>query len=170
MSPEQGAAVATAVTVAEPTSGAPQHATVATPQCANCGAPVTGKYCSRCGQRLEHEMHSVLHFTRDATEDLTHADSRLWSTIIALVLKPGFLTREFLSGRRVRYFVRPAIGIGLTIIVWLYVPYYLFVSMRRVYGPGGWLTFAKLAVLSFTYLICAVVTLAATGAYSMYAA
>jgi hypothetical protein len=288
---------------------------------------VAGKYCGNCGQRLEHKIHSVLHFAQEATEDLTHADSRLWSTILALLFKPGFLTREFLSGRRARYlpplrlylvlsvlfflvlgfshqarivsiksrdngtssvelvrpdeaeafaakpgetpqqredricnpdydgpapsfflpllkqgcrrfladggrtaseafvhnlpralfillpalalvmkvlywrprhyyvehllfflhnhafgflvfalliqttrFVPPAIGKWLTIIVWLYVPYYLFVSMRRVYGQGRLLTFAKLAVLSITYFICAVLTLAVTGAYSVFAA
>jgi hypothetical protein len=327
MSPEQSAAVATAVPVAEPTSGTSQHEIATAAQCDNCGAPVAGKYCSNCGQRLEHKIHSVLHFAQEATEDLTHADSRLWATILALVFKPGLLTREFLSGRRARYlpplrlylvlsvlfflvlgfshqarivsiksrdngtssvelvrpdeveafaakpgetpqqredricnpdydgpapslfvpllkqgcrrfladggrtaseafvhnlpralfillpalalvmnvlywrprhyyvehllfflhnhafgflvfallipttrFVPPAIGKWLTIIVWLYVPYYLFVSMRRVYGQGPLLTFAKLAVLSITYFICAVLTLAVTGAYSVFAA
>ena len=288
---------------------------------------MAGKYCSHCGQRFEHQIHSVLHFTREATEDLTHADSRLWSTILALLFKPGFLTREFLSGRRVRYlpplrlylvlsvlfflvlglihheprlvtvksgnrnpavmlvppdevedfaarpgetpqqrdervcnpdydgpaqslvlpllkqacrkfladrgraaseafvhnlpramfivlpalalvmkvmyrrprryyvehllfflhnhafgflvfallilatrFMPSAPGKWLTSIVWLYVPYYLFVSMRCVYGQGRWATFAKLAVLSFTYLICAAITLAVTGVYSFFAA
>ena len=67
-------------------------------------------------------------------------------------------------------FVPSAIGTWLTFILWLYVPYYLFVSLRRVYGQGRWLTFAKLAVLSSTYLICAAVTLAVTGLYSVYAA
>jgi hypothetical protein len=71
--------------------------------CANCGALVTGHFCGNCGQRREHEIHSIWHFTQEATEDLTHADSRLWSTMIALLLKPGLLTREFLAGRRVKY-------------------------------------------------------------------
>src|SRR5882724_1453123 len=77
MLPEQTAAVATAACVVEPASGGLQHAAAVAPQCANCGAAVTGKYCSNCGQRLEHEIHSVLHFTREVTEDLTHADSRV---------------------------------------------------------------------------------------------
>ena len=49
--------------------------------CDNCGAPVAGRYCSACGQRLEPPVHSLWHFTRVATEDLTHADSRLWRTL-----------------------------------------------------------------------------------------
>jgi hypothetical protein len=327
MLPEQSAAVTTAAHLAQPTSGTAQHAPVTSArQCDNCGASVAGNYCSHCGQRFEHHVHSVLHFTREVTEDLTHADSRLWSTILALLFKPGFLTREFLNGRRVRYlpplrlylvlsvlfflvlglahhepkivtlesdngspavvlvplnetedfslrpgetpqqrmericssdydgparsfvrplmergcrkivgdgrsvsenylhnlprgmfillpalalvmkamyrrprhyyvehllfflhnhafgflvfallilvkgFLPPAIGKWLTLIVWLYIPYYLFVSLQRVYGQGRWLTFAKLTVLSFAYLVCAVTTLALTTLYSIYAA
>ena len=48
-------------------------------------------------------MHSLWHFASEAMEDLTHADSRLWSTVGALLFKPGFLTCEFLAGRRVKY-------------------------------------------------------------------
>src|SRR5690349_10164183 len=120
MSPEQSAAVATAVHVAEPTRGTPQHATVASaPQCDNCGAPVAGKYCSHCGQRFEHKIHSLLHFSREVTEDLTHADSRLWSTILALLFKPGFLTREFLNGRRVRYLPPLRLYLVLSVLFFL---------------------------------------------------
>jgi Protein of unknown function (DUF3667) len=71
--------------------------------CANCGEPVSGRFCSNCGQRLDHAVHSVWHFAGEAVEDLTHADSRLWSTLGALLFKPGFLTCEFLAGRRVKY-------------------------------------------------------------------
>jgi hypothetical protein len=40
---------------------------------------------------------------REATESLTHADSRLWQSLAGLLFRPGFLTREFLGGRRARY-------------------------------------------------------------------
>jgi len=72
-------------------------------RCENCEAPLSGRFCASCGQRRDHFVPSVSHFLREATEDLTHADSRVWRTILALLFKPGFLTREFLSGRRARY-------------------------------------------------------------------
>ena len=75
----------------------------AAPQCANCGTPVRGHFCGHCGQKLADPVHSLRHFRAEALEDLTHADSRLWRTLIALLFRPGFLTREFLDGRRVRY-------------------------------------------------------------------
>jgi hypothetical protein len=71
--------------------------------CANCGAEVTLRFCGACGQRLEPPLHTLWHFAHVATEDLTHADSRLWRTLAALLFRPGFLTAEFLAGRRARY-------------------------------------------------------------------
>jgi Protein of unknown function (DUF3667) len=79
------------------------HAAGAPGLCANCGVPLSGNYCSNCGQRVEHAVHSLSHFLREVAEDLTHADSRLWRTIAALLFKPGYLTREFLAGRRMKF-------------------------------------------------------------------
>jgi hypothetical protein len=86
-------------------------AAAGTSRCENCGAPLTGKYCSACGQHhFDHPVHDFGHFVSEAFEDLTHADSRLWRTLIALLFRPGFLTREFLDGRRVRYL--PPVRLG----------------------------------------------------------
>jgi hypothetical protein len=62
----------------------------------------------------------------------------------------------------------PAAGNWLTFIVWAYIPYYLFVAMRRVYGQGRLRTFGKLAVLSLAYFVGVAITLALTGVYSVY--
>jgi hypothetical protein len=75
----------------------------ASPACANCAAPVTGRFCAFCGQRQMSPVRSLWHFVQEAAEDLTHADSRIWQTLGALLFRPGELTREFLIGRRVRY-------------------------------------------------------------------
>ena len=89
-------------------------------RCANCGAAVSGRYCGECGQRLEAPVHSLWHFTQVAAEDLTHADSRLWRTFWALLFRPGYLTREFLAGRRVRYLppVRLYLVLSVAFFVW----------------------------------------------------
>jgi hypothetical protein len=81
----------------------PGAAPASTVRCENCGTPVTARYCGACGQKLEAPVHSLWHFMQLAAEDLTHADSRLWRTLAALLFRPGFLTREFLHGRRARY-------------------------------------------------------------------
>lgn len=71
--------------------------------CANCHTALAGEYCSACGQRHEPHVHTVGHFVSEAFESISHADSRLWRTLAYLLGKPGFLTREFFDGRRVRY-------------------------------------------------------------------
>jgi hypothetical protein len=90
------------------------------PRCDNCGASVSGRYCGVCGQRLEPPLHTLGHFARIATEDLTHADSRLWRTLGALLARPGVLTREFLAGRRARYLppVRLYLVVSVVFFLW----------------------------------------------------
>lgn len=90
-------------------------------RCANCGASITSNYCAQCGQRREHAVHSVSHFLREATEDLTHADSRLWRTIVPLLIRPGFLTREFLDGRRVTYLPPVRLYLVLSVLFFIIV-------------------------------------------------
>jgi hypothetical protein len=105
-----------------PPASAPPAAAAAAPTCENCGNAVAQEYCGHCGQRLEPPVHSLLHFSRVATEDLTHADSRLWRTLAALLFRPGFLTAEFLAGRRARYL--PPIRLYLV----LSVAFFLFAA------------------------------------------
>jgi uncharacterized protein DUF3667 len=66
-------------------------------------------------------VHSVWHFSKVATEDLTHADSRLWRTLAALLFRPGRLTAEFLAGRRARYLppVRLYLVLSVAFFIWL---------------------------------------------------
>jgi Protein of unknown function (DUF3667) len=94
-------------------------------RCENCGNEVTERYCGACGQRLDPPVHSLWHFSQLAAEDLTHADSRLWRTLKALLFKPGFLTREFLCGRRARYL--PPVRLYLV----LSLAFFLFAAATR---------------------------------------
>jgi hypothetical protein len=100
-------------------------------RCANCDAPLSGPYCSQCGQRHEHGVHSVSHFIGEAFEDLTHADSRLWRTLGALLFHPGFLTREFLEGRRARYL--PPVRLYLV----LSVAFFVIAGILTSHSRGG---------------------------------
>jgi hypothetical protein len=72
-------------------------------RCLNCGALLAGTYCASCGQKHEPEIHTLRHFAAEAFESITHADSRLWRTLLTLIARPGELTREFFAGRRARY-------------------------------------------------------------------
>lgn len=75
--------------------------------CRNCGAHATGHYCANCGQETRVALPTFGTFMREAAGRYVALDGRLWRTLFALIARPGFLTREYLSGRRRRY-IRPA--------------------------------------------------------------
>jgi hypothetical protein len=101
---------------------------------------VSGRYCAACGQRLEPPVHSLWHFAKTAAEDLTHADSRLWRTLGALLFRPGYLTREFLAGRRARYLppVRLYLVISVVFFLWASATHHLRVVIfsEPDHGPA----------------------------------
>lgn len=101
LAPPHGISLASASAAALPAHGVESASPIET--CQNCGAPLTGKYCSACGQRHDPHIHSLVEFIGEAAESITHADSRVWRTLWALIARPGFLTKEFLEGRRARY-------------------------------------------------------------------
>ena len=98
---------------------APAPAAEPQQRCENCGNEVSQRYCGACGQRLDAPVHSLWHFSQIATEDLTHADSRVWRTLWALLAKPGHLTREFLAGRRARYLPPVRLYLVLSVVFFL---------------------------------------------------
>jgi hypothetical protein len=72
-------------------------------QCENCGAPLTGHYCAQCGQAAVDYRRSFRHVIADVLESFLNWDSKFFTTIALLILKPWRLTNEFLAGKRVRY-------------------------------------------------------------------
>ncbi len=73
------------------------------PDCLNCGTELRGQYCGKCGQRARSRLISLWELLQDAFGDLFELDSRLWRTLIPLLVRPGRLTRDYLEGRRARY-------------------------------------------------------------------
>ena len=79
-------------------------ASVASPEaCQNCGGDLDGQYCAGCGQRARVRVITMWELTRDLVGDVFELDSRLWRSIRPLLFHPGYLTEEYLRGRRVRY-------------------------------------------------------------------
>ena len=90
--------------------GTTVHAAARAPapeRCRNCGAAIAGNYCANCGQETAVELPPAGRFLREAAGRYVALDGRLWRTLGALLFRPGFLTREYLAGRRRRY-VRPS--------------------------------------------------------------
>lgn len=72
--------------------------------CANCGAPVPERFCSRCGQDRGRTPHVPLsELLGEAVSELFALDGRMARTVLPFFFRPGFLAAEYLAGRRVRY-------------------------------------------------------------------
>jgi len=71
--------------------------------CLNCGTIVQGKYCQNCGQANVEPKESFWHMLSHFFNDITHFDGSFFTTAKDLFFKPGFLSKEYMKGRRVRY-------------------------------------------------------------------
>jgi hypothetical protein len=71
--------------------------------CLNCNAFIYGRYCHICGQENIEPKESFFHLINHFVEDITHFDGKFFSTLKDLLFKPGFLSREYLRGKRASY-------------------------------------------------------------------
>src|SRR5579859_6178147 len=75
-------------------------------RCRNCGTPLQGRFCAECGQR----HHKAVATLRESFDDFAGShfgfDTKFFHSIVPLLFRPGFLTREYCLGRQERY-VKP---------------------------------------------------------------
>lgn len=93
--------------------------------CHNCGAAVSYHYCAVCGQETRLHVPSAGEFVHEFIGHYVALEGRLWRTIYFLLGKPGFLTKEYIDGRRKRY-VEP-LRVYLTFSI-------LFFALLKVIG------------------------------------
>jgi len=90
--------------------------------CSNCHAPVEGAYCSQCGQSIESTLKYFWTVIMHLLDDIFSFDSRASRTLWPLMFRPGFLTDEYIAGRRVHY-VPP-------IRLYLFISIVFFISLK----------------------------------------
>src|SRR5438093_11618744 len=71
--------------------------------CENCGAELQGHWCGQCGQAAVDYRRSFRHVVADVLDSFLNWDSKFFTTIALLIVKPWRLTNEFLAGKRVCY-------------------------------------------------------------------
>jgi hypothetical protein len=71
--------------------------------CLNCKADLYGRYCHLCGQQNLEPKETVWHLVQHFFNDITHFDGSFFSTVKYLLRKPGFLSAEYMIGRRASY-------------------------------------------------------------------
>jgi hypothetical protein len=73
--------------------------------CANCGEALQPNFafCPVCGQSTEPKVESFGEVAKSFLEDYFSFDSKVFRSLRPLVTNPGFLTNEYIQGRRARY-------------------------------------------------------------------
>jgi hypothetical protein len=90
--------------------------------CLNCGAEVEERFCPHCGQENIVSRQSFSHLVLHFFEDITHYEGKFWKTMRFLLFKPGFLTKEFLLGKRMKYVPPVRLYIFISFITF-FLPY-----------------------------------------------
>jgi len=72
-------------------------------KCENCGHEFKGHFCPNCGQEVAEFNRPFGFVLYDFVGNFFAFDTRFFQTFKYLLFRPGFLTKEFFHGRRVRY-------------------------------------------------------------------
>ena len=100
------------------------------PRCLNCGADLSGAFCSRCGQEDTDLRVSIRSLVRDFFADQFGLESKVPRTLWALVSRPGLLTKEYLAGHRVRWLTPFKLYLSVSVVYFLLLSLPFFGSMR----------------------------------------
>ena len=97
--------------------------------CLNCGTIVVGRYCHVCGQENVVHHDTFLHMVKHFFYDIMHFDSKFFDTLKYLLFRPGFLSKEYIKGRRTRY-LNP-------VKMYVFTSAIFFIIFFSFVNPGG---------------------------------
>ncbi|MGH8264743.1 MAG: DUF3667 domain-containing protein [Steroidobacteraceae bacterium] len=103
--------------------------------CANCGTQLADRYCAHCGQDA-HVKLSIRHFAAEFLEGIFHFDSTFWRTFRPLLFQPGWLTAEYLNGRRKSH-APPVRSYLVLSLLYFLIASFVTTPHTRVIGPTG---------------------------------
>ena len=70
--------------------------------CKNCNSLLTDLYCSKCGQK-NRDLLTFKEIMTEFFENIFSLDSKLFISLKYLIIKPGYLTLEYWSGKKNSY-------------------------------------------------------------------
>ena len=119
------------------------------PACSNCGSAAVNTYCADCGERQpSHRDFSVRGLVLDAAHEITSLDGKLVRSVIALLTKPGLLTREWFEGPEGEpaHLRHPRAHRNLGGLLAVMGPY-IYVALRRVHNDNRLGAVVRTAIL-----------------------
>ena len=103
-------------------------------ECLNCGHPLelSDRYCSYCGQLNSTKRLSLGDYINEFIISIVNYDSRFRYTVKDLLFKPGVITRNFTSGKRMRYANPFRFFLSVSIIYFLISGFIDFMQINEV--------------------------------------
>jgi hypothetical protein len=98
--------------------------------CLNCGEIVAGRYCQHCGQENVVPDLTFGGLITHFFYDITHFDGKFFITVKKLFTSPGFLSAEYIKGRRATY-LDPARMYLFTSAVFFFLFYGIFLHVSE---------------------------------------
>lgn len=97
------------------------HAHGARGDCLNCGTALApnAHFCSQCGQDTANHPPSLLEFVHEFVSHYIAVEGTLWKSLWGLMARPGFLTLEYLAGRKQRYVLPLRLTLTLGLLFFL---------------------------------------------------
>ncbi len=86
-----------------------------TSYCKNCEAPLSGPYCKQCGQRATVYKVTFRETLEDFFDSVFSVNAPFFYTLKGLFVNPGQVFRNYLAGKRRRYYKPVAFFILMTI-------------------------------------------------------
>lgn len=93
-------------------------APIATPRptCQNCGVPLLGEHCYACGQPVKGLVRHFSSIIGDFLDSVFNIDARVFRTLWPLFARPGYLSREYFEGHRIRFVSPVRLFVFLSIV------------------------------------------------------
>ena len=92
-------------------------------KCLNCENDISEEdnFCAQCGQVNDLKKVSLKQYLSAYFDDFLSFDSRLLNTIVTLIFKPGYVTKNYVDGKRMRYVNPFKLYLQITILFFLVI-------------------------------------------------
>jgi hypothetical protein len=109
------------------------HASTSPPEsCKSCGNHFHGNFCNQCGEKVLKPADKTFKiFWRNILRDVSFSNNLFLKSLKLVIVRPGFLSKEYAEGRRVNYARPMQLFFFLNLIYFLFPILQLFNSSLR---------------------------------------
>lgn len=101
--------------------------------CRNCASPLVGEFCHNCGQEHSSAILPLGEVIEDVIGEYITFDSKIFRSIKPLLFKPGFLTTEYIAGKRASYLLPSRMYLVVAVIFFFLAGRYDPVTLEKNY-------------------------------------